>query len=1129
MEAYFEERDMIESQIRSNLLGPGAFKNLISYGNEEEEYVCGNPKNTYKIAVLHPIEQTPDSDLSEDISMAEDDEAENNVADDEETTLESKSEEEEDISNDSFILNYCGLVFCTHADVESIRVDFSYAKYQKVGDENRNNISIKLGNYYEDVVNYVNALDGNETQNELLQKINENDVKLSYYLSFNTEEKTLSVKNWDSKLSSLRLVKLQGRSNSAYSLLRSLFLDFYKRNFIRVTKELQLSEEEIELNEDVKCHLQKYEENGKKYVKILVQNTHENGGVGHCLFQSELKVSAPLQSYTDSMSINDDEENDIIQFIYRDVENFGKGVHCAADWNDDRTEIWTSFIPMCDIPKFSNSIMDESINECCTLRNLSHFHNDDENLMNQLSDFVHRYDTWIQEKRRNCVDYNNNSIAQNIVDKQNALLERLQDNIQYLRENERALRCFRMANTAMLIQMVISRHPYFKKCREDVETTISNMEFFQQSGYVSESFSEPRYCPFQLAFLLMNVKSTFEEEDRYRKDVDLIWFPTGGGKTEAYLALTALTILERRTNPNISDDEKNGVSVIMRYTLRLLTAQQFERASNLIVSLQFLKRSGLIPGSDITIGLWMGDCINQQRYRSRGIQGFLDGQIQSNPFPVSYCPWCGQKIYRNPGSHGYLEDLSLQCINHNCAYHNGLPINYSDERIYGNPPTLLFATVDKFANIHTNRAVNMLIGNRTPDLIIQDELHLISGPLGSTVGFFEYIVERLSEIKGHRTKIVASTATTRNTEDLVKCLYNRKLNVFPAQGLSYDDNYFSYVEKDGKPMRRHIGILPYGIKSVTIEIRIAALLVVSRLCLLDKYLQEEHVDVNDAHAVFDAVTNDGKLIGILDSYWSIVFFFNSLKDVGRSTSRISHEFYECVRSLKLTNRYSDVLDYVIHGFDQRRCEFSSRSVTPIKELLVAAESPTSLEITNDKISVDASLDIVFATNMISVGIDISRWNLMLMVGQPRSTAEYIQTSSRIARKSPGLVVNLLNSYRCRESSLFENYKTFHQAYYRFVEPLSSTPLTEAMIDQNVLKNIIKAYSDHICQGASQDDIVNHLTQELSERFNLDDLTKEYLRGKILEEYENAKESRGLAITLRYVNPNCHIKIDDLYY
>jgi len=303
-------------------------------------------------------------------------------------------------------------------------------------------------------------------------------------------------------------------------------------------------------------------------------------------------------------------------------------------------------------------------------------------------------------------------------------------------------------------------------------------------------------------------------------------FQQGGGKTEAYLALSAFLIFWRRLQyPN----SYGGVNIIIRYTLRLLSAQQFERATKLILACEFIRKNHSDLGNEkITIGFWVGgstipNTIKEAKDKLSHTQERLNSNKQSiNPFQLSNCQWCNTKIIgktqeSNNPSIGHRisrqNQLSSHCLNPNCAYseqNDGLPIVLVDEDIYSNPPTMLFATVDKFAQLAWKGEATSLFNhkdNRKPELIIQDELHLLSGPLGSLVGLFENIILSLCTTDTQKPKIIASTATVKNVEEQVKGLYNRAVQIFP-QNATNSDNTFSQNLLESK--RRYVGILPTG-------------------------------------------------------------------------------------------------------------------------------------------------------------------------------------------------------------------------------------------------------------------------------------------------------------------------------
>lgn len=1173
-------RNILENQVQEKILGPGYAKDVI-YCNEDasNEVLHDDPRNLYCTGAMLPL-NADESHVDESSQYQDEDEGfdiDNNgnlpqqtngvdeALDDEDSTYADDHKSDNDDRNWPSC-DHIGVITCLPIEANSLKLVINYAKYQPITDTDIQHVIIKAGDAYDAMKRIIRSNDNNE---RLSQRISQR-VKVNCFsglFTFDDVNKTVSLNriiparnNERSTVSLLNFSDEDKRdSKDAITFIKMLVRGiFYRRCPKSISQEIEIANQEQDLNDDLKLFVNRYEHCGKLYAKVIIQNklqkpNDSDSTTKYSLFQAELKVIGDLVSYTEPYSLSFDSENSINEFVYRDVKNYGKGIGCAVEWDKNGEWIKTTYMPRCDVKKFSNkAYLEESIeerddklnaiNSISTLRNLSLWTDlNDEDLLNGLQRFVDCYAEWHNAQRSLADEIEGHDNEKTtILNRQQDLLDRLNDNIRFMRENTEALQCFKIANTAMLIQMVISRDEQFKKNRDHVE---ENNEVFNSIRYFSESrygLDEPRYYPFQLAFLLMNVKSTFVEDDEYRtRYVDLIWFPTGGGKTEAYLALTALTIVARRRSSN-EDIFTMGVSVIMRYTLRLLTSQQFERASFLICALEFLRVQcpELLLGEDnnrITIGLWIGSKATPNRVESlrndRKYRDFLNGERKSNPYPVAYCPWCGQKLWVNAQCHGYVEDGSLICQNTSCCFNadRQLPIYYIDENIYRNKPTLLFATVDKFAQLFRNDAAGLLISNRvkSPDLIIQDELHLISGPLGSTVGLFESIVEYMASCGVRKPKIVASTATTRNTGALIKSLYgkNRDVSVFPAQGLSYEDNYFSHLEQES--LRRHVGIMPTGwTTSVDTETRLTATLILSRVKVAQEILLREGILLPTLEDVNRVINIDGLLKEDLDLYWTIVLYYNSLKDLGRSSSRLSQEIFENIRAKAPFFKIPESLSFIWQGVDKRSQEFTSREDSSrIKDLLTAAESRTHLmKLDNNKLYVNSKIDLVYASNMISVGIDINRWNVMVMMGQPRSTSEYIQSSSRVARSHLGLVINLINPLRVREYSLFENYTSFHSAYYKYVEPLSATPLNVQMLKLGIWQNIVDCYR-HVCNA--DDNLSDRLINDiLRNRFEIEDM----LREKLTVVLSRAIEGNIVRMnSLREIDPDCWAKISSVSY
>lgn len=1184
-----EARDIIETDLREKLLGPGYAKDIIVCADDcHDEIIPESPRNAYRVGIIVPSNNngTAEQDDDEEQIQTEDEVA--IVADTDSDTFKEKNlservgepDDSDNTSNSQTnpMSTHIGLITCVPSADETVNINISYGTYDPLPWHDQIHVRVKTGRFTDSIPNAIAAFDGDD------RTINNSGRNLNEIIVINREENTISL---SPELALVERPRIMLPNTTEYTveaeLIKTLFSTCYQRTHHAHTLEgesCRQSNRTVTFNDDnnVSVHIDSYEASGKRFLSVILKSTSN-----HYLYQPKIEVTGNLVSYTEPVStIEDDEENAINEFLYRNVKNYGKGINCAVNWDEDARRIFTTFTPIVDVEKFSNQLstdnqQEDPVANACTLRNLSLWSQID--IIEALNAFVDGYDTWHQNQTTEAEGITGfDTEKQTILNNQETLLNRLRNNVTYLQENPEALECFKIANTAMLMQMVVARHPLFKKNRDaanfndEPANVYDDLSFFSEGRYIGNGFNEPSYYPFQLAFLLMNVRSTFDVSEPDRRLVDLIWFPTGGGKTEAYLALSALTIVARRRR-----GQDRGVSVIMRYTLRLLTTQQFERATYLICALDFLRTrdNNLNLGTNpISIGLYVGSGVtpnntarlnegdyhiyfqnynnrrnnrrNNNRNNNNNDDAIITARRNNNPFPITYCPWCGSRLVSTEGQHGYLNNGTIFCMNTHCHFNEvNLPLSYIDENIYNSAPTLLFATVDKFAQLYSGNHANLLRPNNnvdTPDLIIQDELHLLVGALGSIVGFYESIIEKLCTTEGRFPKIIAATATTRNTSELINKLYHRQAAVFPPQGLSYNDNYFSHVVEDDSK-RRHLGLISAEcVSSNMTEIRLTSLLILSKVKIFKKHIEDMNLDWLNPDDVRNACSNNGVLARVLDNYWATVLYFNSLKDLGRSRSRVSQEIFEGVRAHQYLYSIPNSLAFLRpkNGFDQRVLEFTSRiDSSRIKSMLTRAETPVHLTANdNGGLTVEPNaVDLVFASNMISVGIDIARWNLMVMVGQPRSNSEYIQSSSRAARTTYGLVVNLMNPRRIREHSLFENYVPFHRTFYKGVEPLSITPLTPATIKHDVLANIVRIYRQYFVQaGIIEPEVITDTIIEnlFWDRYGLqqgDPIVTDLLnviQNKVTYILNNP-QGLEYAQSLREIAPDSYISISDINY
>ena len=580
----------------------------------------------------------------------------------------------------------------------------------------------------------------------------------------------------------------------------------------------------------------------------------------------------------------------------------------------------------------------------------------------------------------------------------------------------KVFRAFQLANEAMLLQ---------------------RRQTLLKSG---KTFDPAKVCwyPFQLAFVLHELTSFIEpkghpgQEVPDRQMVDLLWFPTGGGKTEAYLGITAFVIFLRR----LRDASADGVTVIMRYTLRLLTLQQFERASILIFACELLRKKYNLGGNEISIGLWVGGNLTPNHLKdartsiNKQKQGGVDEK--SNPVQIKVCPWCGEKLYAQHYDVDLVQNrMTIRCPNPHCHFHSapgGLPVHIIDDAIYQQLPTFVVATVDKFAQIPLNDKPAALFGignnKKPPELIIQDELHLISGPLGTMTGIYEAAISKLCERDGVCAKVIASTATIRNAANQIMALYGRNHTQFPPQGLSAEDSFFAVQSTpEEKPARQYFGVMGIGTTATTTLIRVnAAMLFATRYLATLGYP--------------DAV---------VDNFWTITGYFNSLRELGGASTQILDDVQSRLDYLAKTKFVS-----VYPGVD------TSKGYTYTEELTSRMSNSEITDIIQVKLKRSYTkdnhadvFDYLLASNMISVGVDVGRLGAMVVAGQPKTNAEYIQATSRVGRDNPGLVIAVYNASRSRDRSHYEQFLKYHSALYRYVEATSLTPFSDRARDRGL--------------------------------------------------------------------------------
>lgn len=769
------------------------------------------------------------------------------------------------------------------------------------------------------------------------------------------------------------------------------------------------------------------------------------------VFQPELKVSGecpfvPRPNLRGTRAEDWDER--IADLHYTDTPGFATGHGVSADWevlDGECRLLRTAWIPRAEVEKTVTAEVPDIELAMKSLGALA------DGMAGEaaLQPLVGRYRSWCEANLKELENLNGTrrETAAELVRLAGLAADRIERGIEVLAADKVALDAFRVANRAVARALR------------------------QRLG-----IKEPSWRPFQLAFILLNLPGLVDPNDPDRETVDLLFFPTGGGKTEAYLGLAAFAmVLRRLRNPDAGGRAGAGVSVIMRYTLRLLTLDQLSRASGLVCALELerVESGGRYGDWPFEIGLWVGKAATpnllgrkgdglSDSARTKVRQYKADPRGKPSPVPLENCPWCGKPF--KPDSFALLpnddepRELQIVCMNLECEFTGDrpLPILAVDEPIYRRLPAFLIATVDKFASLPWMGLSGALLGGSNryddngfygasseagkgrplpapllpPDLVIQDELHLISGPLGTMAGLYEAAIEALC-VRGIggdavRPKIVASTATVRQAQDQIQALFGRSLTqVFPAPGPDRRDSFFARTEAASKvPGRIYVGIAAQG-RNPKVVMRRAWLALMGTA---QKAYMEAGGRRNEENPA--------------DPYMTVLGYFNSLKELGGARRILEEEIQNTIKGYGIRKRVGEATGL----FRDRRTFSEVVELTSRVSTDKVAEARRRLECSfqeNDRV------DCAIATNMISVGLDIPRLGLMVVLGQPLRHDEYIQATSRIGRddERPGLVVSLLNIHKPRDRSHYERFRHYHETFYRSVEVGSVTPFSARALDR----------------------------------------------------------------------------------
>lgn len=815
-------------------------------------------------------------------------------------------------------------------------------------------------------------------------------------------------------------------------------------------------------------------------VYLVNKRTNANDDLECLVFQPEIKVYAADGSDVFYAEHICREVLSADEFYYEQRPILGRGRGCAATWGkvvDGRTKyVQSDFIPQYEFAGVSAAL--EGLDPFYfSMLFMSRKAKKDESIgrLNVLAD---SYDSWISN---NLVDNHRMhdaafkaKIGDDVIAKCHTALNRIREGIQLLIDDDIAFDAFCFMNRAMIYQNSIKN--YSKKHGQGIEC---NFKDFVDPRKKENDFG---WRPFQIAFILMNLCAMVAPDHKDREIVDLLYFPTGGGKTEAYLGLMAFVIANRRLRASESDtyNRDGGVTAILRYTLRLLTTQQRDRITKMVIAAELIRQReepkyGTEP---ISIGFWVGGGVTPNKFKDLvepdgDPEGKRNARHNKNLIykQLLTCPFCGKPLTEtNFEIDTDKNSVDIYCSDEYCVFFKyrqdhpiKMPIYLVDEEIYSRCPTIILSTVDKFAALPWDVKTNSLFGrvdrycsrhgyvamgeahkkhNKTPmlpasqiksvrpflppELIIQDELHLITGPLGTVYGAYETIIEDMctytTDGKKIKPKYVVSTATIKNAPEQTKCLYAREnTSQFPPNGFEIGDSFFiREIPVEENPFRKYVGICAPGQSMKTTLLRTYAI-ILEKAYLLS--LDPEWADV-------------------IDPYYTLVGYYNSIRELGGTVRLLQDDIPKRIR--RIARKY---------GEDKMRILRRNEEITSRMSSYKIPEKLKQLETTCDN---KACLDTAIATNMIAVGMDVDRLGLMAVTGQPKQNSEYIQATSRIGRAHPGLVVTLYNPYRPRDLSHYENFTGYHAQMYRFVEGTTATPFSARARDRVLHALIISA-------------------------------------------------------------------------
>lgn len=940
-------------------------------------------------------------------------------------------------------------------------------------------------------------------------------IGISFYIASSTKTINIDVKWGDYVRSVEKRVGKDGKEYNHASYTRQPMSSTIVVDFDSFEKNTELRLQE---DSNVIVHISRIPlKTGYSLVTAYVMNRRKNSEneVESMMFQVELKAYSENE---DRVFFAENICRDVLaedEFYFEQRPILGRGRNCAATWDDavEGRTFWvkSDFIPEYEFPGVSAALkgFDKFF---FSMRFMSNTKNK-AGIFERLNVLADSYGKWIHEKLISDDKMSNADFKEKIGDKVishcSEALNRIREGIELIANDEVAFDAFCFMNRSMLLQRNIMS--YSKKHGAGIEC---NFRDFVDPRKPDTDFG---WRPFQIAFILMNLSGIVNPEHKDRDVVDLLYFPTGGGKTEAYLGLMAFVIANRRLRASDASEYNadGGVTAMLRYTLRLLTTQQRDRITKMVVAAELIRQKtypkyGKEP---ISIGFWVGGGVTPNKFDELVEKADKPGEARRKRNllykQLLTCPFCGKPLtedefYIDPDR----KSVAIYCADRNCMFYKykqdriRIPVYLVDEEIYAKCPTIILSTVDKFARLPWDVKTNALFGrvdrvcsrdgyvaigeehkrhNRTqelpastltpirpflpPELIIQDELHLITGPLGTVYGAYETIIEDMCTYgdKRIKPKYVVSTATIKNASEQTRCLYARQSTAqFPPNGFEIGDSFFiNEISTKDDPFRKYVGVCAPGQSVKTTLLRMYAIILQTSYQLAQ---QDEYKNV-------------------IDPYYSLVGYYNSIRELGGAVRLLQDDIPKRIYRIK-TKYNMDKVRYL-----NKKVEITSR--------MSSYEIPNKLRQLEATCDSKDCLDTAVATNMIAVGMDVDRLGLMVVTGQPKQNSEYIQATSRIGRAFPGLVFTLYNPYRPRDlcdKKVIPSQRGASNVYFSVSRSAISIPpwvnplynlIDEHLHDIELLKDVMgddgvtAAYNKYFADNYTRTEFDEALTRRLS--------------------------------------------------